>query len=43
MYETKYPTEEQKGKFIRTEEELTKQDTHDSKIKYVCSDLTEKK
>ena len=39
MYETKYPTEEQKRKYIRTEEELTKQDTDDSKIKYVQSDL----
>ena len=27
---------------IRTEEELTKQDTDDSKIKYVRSDLMEK-
>ena len=26
MYETKHPTEEQKRKYIRTEEELTKQD-----------------
>ena len=32
MYETKYPTEEQRRKSIRTEEELTKQDTDDSKI-----------
>ena len=43
MYETKYPTEEQKRKYIRTEEKLTKQDTDDSKIKYVHSDLMEKK
>ena len=42
MYETKYPTEEQKRKYLRTEEELTKQDTDDSKIKYVRSDLMEK-
>ena len=42
MYETKYPTEEQKRKYIRTEEELTKQDTDDSKYKYVRSDLMEK-
>ena len=42
MYGTKYPTEEQKRKYIRTEEELTKQDTDDSKIKYVRSDLMEK-
>ena len=42
MYETKYPTEEQKRKYIRTEDELTKQDTDDSKIKYVRSDLMEK-
>ena len=42
MYETKYPEEEQKRKYIRTEEELTKQDTDNSKIKYVCSDLMEK-
>ena len=39
MYETKYPTEEQKRKYIRTEEELTKQDTYNSKIKYVRNDL----
>ena len=42
MYETKYPMEEQKRKYIRNEEELTKQDTNDSKIKYVRSDLMEK-
>ena len=42
MYETKYPTEKQKRKHIGTEEELTKQDTDDSKIKYVRSDLMEK-
>ena len=41
MYETKYPTEEQKRKYIRTEEELTKQDSDDSNIKYVRSDLME--
>ena len=40
--ETKYPTEEQKRKYVRTEEELTKQDTDDPKIKYVRSDLIEK-
>ena len=28
MYETKCPTEEQNRKYIRTEEELTKQDTN---------------
>ena len=32
MYETKYPTEEQKRKYTRTEEELTKQDTDDLKL-----------
>ena len=42
IYETKYPTEEQKRKYIRTEEELTKQDTDDSKIKYVRGDLMQK-
>ena len=42
MYETKYPREEQKRKYIRTEEELTKQDADDSKIKYVHNDLMEK-
>ena len=42
MYETKYPLEEQKRKYTRTEEELTKQDADDSKIKYVRSDLMEK-
>ena len=42
MHETKYPTKEQKRKYIRTEEELTKQDTDDSKIKYARSDLMEK-
>ena len=42
MYETKYLTEEQKRKYIRAKEELTKQATDDSKIKYVCSDLMEK-
>ena len=41
MYETKYPAEEQKRKYIRIEEELTKQDTDGSKIKYVRSDLME--
>ena len=39
MYETKYLTEEQKIKYVRTEEELTKQDTDDSKTKYVRSDF----
>ena len=42
MYETKYPKEEQKRKYIRIEEELTKQDTDDSKIKYGHCDLIEK-
>ena len=42
MDETKYPTEEQKRKYIRTEKELTKQDADDSKIKYVRSDFIEK-
>ena len=42
MYETKYPTEEQKRKYIRTEEELTKQDTNHPKIKYVGRDLMKK-
>ena len=42
MYETKYPTEKQKRKHIRTEEELSKQDTDDSKTKYIRSDLMEK-
>ena len=41
MYETKYPIEEQKRKYIRTEKELTKKDRDDSKIKYVRSDLME--
>ena len=42
MYETKCLTEEQKRKYMRTEEELTKKDTYDSKIKYVHNDLMEK-
>ena len=42
MCDTKYPTEEQKRKYIRTEKELTKQDTDDSKITYVRSDLMQK-
>ena len=42
MYEAKYPEEEQKRKYIRTEKELTKQDTDDSKTKYVSNDLMEK-
>ena len=42
MHETKYPTEKQKRKYIRTEKELTIQDTDDSKFKYVRSDLMEK-
>ena len=42
MYEAKYPAEKQKRKYIRTEKEWTKQDTDDSKIKYVHSDLMEK-
>ena len=41
MYETKYPTEEQKRKYIRTEEELTNQEPDDSKIKYIPSDFVE--
>ena len=43
MHETKYPREEHKRKYLRIEEELTKQDKDDSKIKYVRSDLMEKK
>ena len=42
MYETKCPMEGQKRKYVRTEEELIKQDTDDSKSKYVRSDLMEK-
>ena len=42
MYETKYSTEEQKTKYIRTEGELITEDTDVSKIKYVSSDLMEK-
>ena len=42
IYETKYLEEEQKRKYIRTEEELTKQDTDDSKTKYTRSDLMKK-
>ena len=40
MYETKYPSAEQNRKHITTEEELSKQDTDDSKVKYVRNDLT---
>ena len=39
MYETKYPTEEQKRKYIMTEEELTQRSRDNFKNKYVCSDL----
>ena len=42
MYVTKYPTEDQKRKYIRTEHKLTKQDADDPKIKYVRIDLMEK-
>ena len=42
MYETKYSTEEQKTKYIRTEGELITEDTDVSKIKYVRNDLMEK-
>ena len=30
-------------KYIKTEQEITKRPTDDSKIKYVCSDLMKKK
>ena len=42
MFETKNPTEEQKKKYIRTENEITKKPADDSKYKYACSDLMEK-
>ena len=42
MYETKHPTEEHKRKYVKTEEEITKKDTDDSKFKYVRRYLMEK-
>ena len=42
IYETKDPTEEQKRKCIRTEQEISKEPIDDFKIKYVRSDLIEK-
>ena len=39
MYKTKYPTEKQKRKYTRNKKELAKQDTYNSKIKCVLSDL----
>ena len=42
IYEDKYFTKKQKRKYIRTEQEISKKPTDDSKIKYVRSDLIEK-
>ena len=42
IFETKNFTEEQKRKYIRTECEISKILTDDSKFKYACSDLMEK-
>ena len=42
IYETKDPTEEHKRKYIKTEQETSKEPTDYSKIKYVRSDLMEK-
>ena len=42
IYETKYPTEEQKREDMRTESEITKTPADDSEYKYACSDLMKK-
>ena len=42
MYQTRYPTEEQKRKCMRTEEELTKKTTDSIKITYAGSDFMRK-
>ena len=42
IFQTKYFTEEQKRKYIRTEQEISKILTDDSKFKYARSDLIEK-
>ena len=42
IFETKYPTEEQKKKYIRTDTEITKKPADASKYKYTRSDLMEK-
>ena len=42
IYETKDFTKKQKRKYIRTEQEISKKPTDDSKIKYVPSDLIER-
>ena len=42
IYETKDFTKKQKRKYIRTEQEISKKPTDDSKINYVCSDIMEK-
>ena len=42
IFETKGPTGEQNKKYVRTESEITKKSTDDSKYKYACSDFMEK-
>ena len=42
IFQTKNFTEEQKRKYIRTEQEISKILTDDSKFKYARSDLIEK-
>ena len=42
IYETKDFTKKQKRKYIRTEQEISKKPTDDSKIKCFRSDLMEK-
>ena len=42
IYETKYPTEEQKKKYIRTEKETNKNRRDNFKSKYARSDIIEK-
>ena len=42
IYETKYPTEEQKKKYIRTENETNKDRRDNFKSKYARSDIIEK-
>ena len=42
IYETKKSTEDQNRQHIRTEQEITKKYTDDSKFKYARSDLMEK-
>ena len=43
IFETKNPTKKQLKEYKRSLQEITKDSMNDFKIKYVCSDLMEKK